>query len=451
MKKSVVIYSLVPFICLSSFANESVFNKKESSSLVVSSTKKLYDVALKNFRQKNYEKAYEQFNTLFLSSMQDVLYNFYLGRSAYELGKYEFALSAYDRILIVNPNNSRARLEMAQTYFKMKLFTQSLKEFNRVLEDKNLPVVVQKRVNEKVDYIKKLQKKSFFNATAVAGILYDSNINSTPEVDFFYLDNFDNKIQTGEKKSATIYQVVGQLNNTYKYSDNFILNSSATAVLMKYNNHKEKDIHALSLNISPTYLSKEYKLELPILFDKVNLGHESYQNNIYLNPKYTTILNSEVLYTLGLKAGRVSFVKDEERDANIFELQNSAKYASSNYGLFSFGLNLGEERRIRGNRIDVNYKYMNTYLNNVYELSEDYLLQTSLNYKEYLYKDTNASFQSRKRDKKMDASIAIIKPLKKDLHLNLGGSYTKKDSSHASSEYNKHTMKANLIWNVNLD
>ena len=451
MKKSVVIYSLVPFICLSSFANESVFNKKESSSLVVSSTKKLYDVALKNFRQKNYEKAYEQFNTLFLSSMQDVLYNFYLGRSAYELGKYEFALSAYDRILIVNPNNSRARLEMAQTYFKMKLFTQSLKEFNRVLEDKNLPVVVQKRVNEKVDYIKKLQKKSFFNATAVAGILYDSNINSTPEVDFFYLDNFDGKIQAGEKKSATIYQVVGQLNNTYKYSDNFILNSSATAVLMKYNNHKEKDIHALSLNISPTYLSKDYKLELPILFDKINLGHESYQNNIYLNPKYTTILNSEVLYTLGLKAGRVSFVKDEERDANIFELQNSAKYASSNYGLFSFGLNLGEERRIRGNRIDVNYKYMNTYLNNVYELSEDYLLQTSLNYKEYLYKDTNASFQSRKRDKKMDASIAIIKPLKKDLHLNLGGSYTKKDSSHASSEYNKHTMKANLIWNVNLD
>lgn len=456
MKKSVVIYSLVPFICLSSFANESVFNKKESSQVVVANEKKLYNTALENFRQKNYQKAYEQFNSLFLTNMQDTLYNFYLGRSAYELGKYEFALSAYDRILIVNPNNSRARLEMAQTYFKMKLFTQSLKEFNTVLEDKKLPLVVQKRVNEKVEYIKKLQKKSFFNATAIAGILYDSNINSTPSSGSFdiyspTINSIVNVSNNSEDKSASIYQTIGQLNNKYKFSDNFILNSSATAVLMKYNNHKEKDIHALSLNISPTYLSKEYKFELPILFDKINLGHESYQNNIYLNPKYTTVLNTDILYTLGFKSGRISFVKDDERDSNMLELENSLKYASSDYGLFSFGLNLGKEFEVRTQRTDVEHEYYSTYINNIYELSSDYLLQSSVNYKESLYSDRDINFQSRKRDKKMDASIAIIKPIKKDLHLNLGGTYTKKDSNHASSEYDKYVLKLNLIWNGSLD
>ena len=184
MKKIVFIFNIFLLFSLSLNASTDDGNK-----VYISGSKGLYNDALKNFRSKNYEKSYTQFNALFLTNMEDVLINFYLGRSAYELEKYEFALSAYDRILIAEPNNTRARLEMAQTYFKMKLYVQSLSEFNEVLKNKKLPLKVKKIVNAKVEYIKSIQKKSFIKATAIAGILYDSNINSTPATGSFNIYN----------------------------------------------------------------------------------------------------------------------------------------------------------------------------------------------------------------------------------------------------------------------
>ena len=69
-----------------------------------------YSKALKAFKNKNYDKSFKEFNLLFQNNLDNILINYYLGRSAYELGKYEFAISAYDRILIQEPNNSKVRL-----------------------------------------------------------------------------------------------------------------------------------------------------------------------------------------------------------------------------------------------------------------------------------------------------------------------------------------------------
>ena len=456
MKKILITCGLSCFAISSLYANDSAAYKEEKTvkkEVVVTSSKSLYNVALKNFRAKKYEKAYEQFNSLFLTNMGDVLTNFYLGRSAYELGKYEFALSAYDRILIVQPENTRVRLEMAQTYFKMKLYTQAISEFNLVLEDKKIPSNVRKNVEAKIKYMQNLQKKHYVNATAIAGILYDSNINSTPTTGVFDIynptvDSIVTVTNNDKEESSTIYQAVGQINHIYKYSDNFILNSSATALLMKYINHKEKDIQALSLSVTPTILQKKYKVSLPILFDKINLGHESYQNNIYFNPNYSRILSDTMLYTTGVKVGRVTFVKDKDRDVNLYEWQNSLRVVSQKYGLFTFGLDLGKEVEVRSVRTDVDHKYFNTYFNNSYELSQNYTLQTAINYKEYNYSDVDVNFQSKKKDKKTDISMSILRPLGKEFVLNIGGTYTDKNSNHASSEYDKYVIKANLIWNT---
>lgn len=450
MRKIIVLVSLFLLIGLSLSANNDNTNK-----VYVSSSKSLYNEALKNFRAKKYEKSYKQFNALFFNNMEDILINFYLGRSAYELGKYEFALSAYDRILIAEPNNVRTRLEMAQTYFKMKLYVQSLSEFNEVLKNKKIPLKVKKIVNAKIEYIKSIQKKSFFNATAIAGILYDSNINSTPATGSFNIYNptVDDTVlvtNSDKEESTSIYQVVGQINHIYKYSDDFILNSSVTALLMKYNDHKEKDIHALSLNLTPTFLYKKYKIPFSLLIDKVNLGHESYQNNIYFNPSYSRILNEKALYTSGLKVGRITFVKEKERDSNLIEWQNSLKYLTKDFGLFTLGLNLGKENELRKQRTDVSHSYINTYINNSYDIFEDYLLQSSINFKQLNYSETDVNFQTKRKDEKIDLNMSILKPINKNIVFNFGGNYTKKDSNHASSEYDKYIIKANLIWNINL-
>jgi len=457
MRKSKLVLSLTPLLLVNLNANDkAAYEEKKVETkekvVVVKSSRALYNVALQNFRNKNYVKSYEQFNSLFNANMGDILINYYLGRSAYELGKYELALSAYDRILIQQPNNTRVRLEMAQTYMQMKLYTQAISEFNKVLEDKKIPTNVRKTVASKIEYMQNLQKKHFVTATAMAGIMYDSNINATPSTGAFDIYNPTvNSVVTvqnnNKEESSTIYQVVGKLDHTYKYSENFILNSSATALLMKYVNHKEKDVHALSLSVAPTFLEKEYKVALPILFDKINLGHESYQNNFYFNPNYTKILDSSTLYTGGLKLGRINFVDEDDKDANVLELQNSVKYLSDNYGLFGVSLNLGKEMEVKNSRTDVDHKYFDINLSNSYELNNDYTIQTSLNYKQFHYSDTDVNFRTKRKDKKSDITLAVHKPINKEMLVNVASTYSNRDSNHASAEYDKYMLKANFLWN----
>ena len=69
-----------------------------------------------------------------------------LGRSAYEIGKFEEALSAFNLILMEEPSNSRVKLEVAQTYFAMGNYDESEKIFKDVLKNDSLPPLVKKNV-----------------------------------------------------------------------------------------------------------------------------------------------------------------------------------------------------------------------------------------------------------------------------------------------------------------
>lgn len=453
MKKLISILTISTFCISSISANELVNSNQTIKSSPKSSS---YNSALNSFRNKKYKESYELFNELFFNDMGNILVNFYLGRSAYELGKYEFAISAYDRILIVQPDNSRVRLELAQTYMKMDLYAQSIKEFEIVLNDKKIPSQVKKQIESKIRLMKNKQKKHFYNITAMTGILYDSNINATPSTGAFdiYNPTIGSTVtinNSDEEKSSSIYQTVGQFNHKYRYSDNFILSNSVTALQMKYNNHKEKDVQALSLSTTPTYLQDTYKLSLALGFDKINLGHKSYQHNFYINPTYTKMINSSFLYDLGLKFGDVNFDKEKDKNAHIYELQNSLKYLTKDYGLFSFGLNIGKEKEIKEVRTDIDHKYYTMYITNSYDFMEDYTLLSSLNYKILEYSDNDINFLSKREDKKSDVSISIQKPIFKEILLNVGTTYTHRDSNHASSDYDKYSMKMNLLWNYNID
>ncbi len=154
------------------------FNKKE---VIVKKSKtdiSTYNNALQHYKQKNYKKAYELFSEAFTKDMGNKQINFYLGRSAYEIGMYEIALSAYERVFLVEPTNVRVKLEIAQTYLAMKLYTQAKKEFSEILQNK-LPVKVREKIENSISFINNKEKKHFVNNTLIFGFNYDSNINNS--------------------------------------------------------------------------------------------------------------------------------------------------------------------------------------------------------------------------------------------------------------------------------
>ncbi|XPV69793.1 MAG: hypothetical protein ACNI25_04285 [Halarcobacter sp.] len=427
--------------------------KKITTSLLLATTlcfsSVSYDESLNYFKNKEYKKSFEGFNELFNKNSDDTLINFYLGRSAFELGLYEIALSAYDRVLIKEPENIRVRLEIAHTNMKLGNYDESIKEFELALKS-NMPNQVRNRVLQNIEFMKQKQQKHFFNVTTMFGIMYDSNIDITPDANSFdiYVPALNTTVTLNNtnKKGSTIYQMLGAFSYKYKFNDNWILDNNLTALQMKYINHKDKDLGVISTSVIPSYYANKYKVGLGFLFDKVLLGHKTYQNNYYFNPTYTRVLDESILYETGIKYGRINYKQDDTRSSNLLSITNNIKYQTQDYGLFSFDLNLGKEYKVKSGRTDVEYKFVETGISNSYDLINAYTLTSSFKYKKSMYEDTDINFLSKRDDDKIDLSLGVQKALNKNMFINFGGTFTDNNSNHATSDYDKYTIKTNLFY-----
>ena len=63
--------------------------------------------AVELLKEKRYQEAYDAFYALFLENTTDARINFYLGLAASGVKNYDDAVSAFERVLIVEPNHTR--------------------------------------------------------------------------------------------------------------------------------------------------------------------------------------------------------------------------------------------------------------------------------------------------------------------------------------------------------
>lgn len=440
----------LPILTAGLLLSNPLLAQSEKSKIALSnSVKKEYTQALSYFKAKEYQKSYEAFDALFQDNLDHVLINYYLGRSAFELGQYEFAISAYDRILIQDSSNNRVRLELAQSYLQMGLWAQALEEFNTVSQGK-LPVHIRQRVEKTIDLLKNKQKKSQFSTYAMASILYDSNINNAAIIGNFNIYSPDLgrelTVSSADKEESTmIYQTVLNFNYKYKIEDDIIWDNNASFMNMVYDDYKDKNIQVYSFASRPTFYNKKNKSSIALLVDKVFLGNKPYQLNYYINTDYTESITENLINTMSLKLGRINYRDNSAKDAKVVEYSNFLKYLSDDYGLFTFAFTSGKEIEVMSERTDITYNYYNIYLGNSTEIFTNYTLLTSFNYKGSNYKDVDVNFQSTRQDRKRDFSVSLEKQISNNVVLNVGSTLTERKSNHESSNFDKYVIKAGMF------
>lgn len=441
MKNTLILIYII--FLTNSFAIDDIFKNS-----ILKQERTSYEKGIILYKKKEFKKAYEIFNKLFITNLDNIFINYYLGRSAYELKLYEFAVSAYDRILMQEPQNNKVRLELAQTYLSMGLWAQSLDEFIKVSEGK-LPKQLKQRVEKTIALLKNKQRKSIFSFYSLFAMIYDSNINNSSDIGAFdiYSPNLSTNITVNnstKKESAMIYQVVGSFNYKYKIEDKLIWDNNLSSINLKYDDHKDKDINIISLNSGPMYYTKNYKTTLIFTFDKLYLGQKDYQSNFYIRPEYTTSLTEKSMYLCGIKIGRVNYDNNSDLDAKIFEVTNTFRYISDNYGLFSFRTNVGKEIEVNKIRTDVSYNYFDFFLANSISVFDEYTFITTAGYKVSRFNDYDENFKLKRRDKKRDFSVAIEKQIANNTVVNIGTTYTKRNSNQEPSVYSKYILKVSF-------
>jgi tetratricopeptide (TPR) repeat protein len=126
-----------------------------------------------------YEEAYTVFSELLRAYPDSEDVNFALGLSSWAMGKLSHASFAFERVLMLNPDNQRARLELARTYYAMRQYELAEDEFRKAYAS-DLPETVRENVKRYLEQLEQRTRRWRFDAEVGAGAIWDDNVNFGP-------------------------------------------------------------------------------------------------------------------------------------------------------------------------------------------------------------------------------------------------------------------------------
>lgn len=419
------------------------------------------DEALKLFNSGDFQNSYPLLQKLSESGSTANDLDFYLGRSAFEVGKYNEALFAFDRVLIeVDENNrakvNRVKLELARTHLALGERESAKELFSEVLAE-NPPQIVKDKIHSILEESKKSKKKSYkWNFFANLETGYEENINSQPSVDSMrdYVNNPD--IKPDSEIDSLYLQEMGGVGFSYLFGESsFSINSNLFAFNQNYFEDGDYDITYFALGVSPIYKMDSNRFEIPIKVENVNYGGENLLDTASIGFKASRYIETQYIKAIVFDIFTNYKLKDYEssrndQDSNIFEYGLSAKIKYKE-NLLSLRYSTENESSKNdptpnSNQTDkiinsIKIKYDRENIAGMFNLSLLYLFRNIVydDYEAFESLNPNVSDGTRK-DRYHSFRVGLSKEVMKNLYLDLGFNHIISNSNHTPIEYDKNIM-----------
>ena len=99
---------------------------------------------------------------------------------AIDVGDFDGAISALERMLLIDPNLPRVKLELGVLYYRVGSYQVAQNYLNEALESPNVPPEVSEKANRFLREIDKRLARNRFSGSIYAGMRYQSNANAGP-------------------------------------------------------------------------------------------------------------------------------------------------------------------------------------------------------------------------------------------------------------------------------
>ncbi|OGV47240.1 MAG: hypothetical protein A2X46_18010 [Lentisphaerae bacterium GWF2_57_35] len=229
------------------------------------------------YQAGQYDRAFDIFSEQFKKKPDSIDANFALGMAAVKKGKLSHAAFAFERILMVEPDHQRARLELARTYADMGLYEQAQAEFQKVLEA-HPPVRVQENVEVYMRTLQRMQKKWALSGQIGVGGFYDDNVNYGPSD--FLIDTAIGPLQVATSSlpvSAAGAAFSGNVRGIYDFGRK--QSWMGIAELSGYQNFldgaSDQDVGFYRAKAGLARAGTQTYLDLPVKCDYLEFGHDS--------------------------------------------------------------------------------------------------------------------------------------------------------------------------------
>jgi tetratricopeptide (TPR) repeat protein len=257
------------------------------------------------------------------------------GIVAYSGGNLADAAVAFQRVIQIDPENQRARLELARTLWEQGNYVGAEKEFQTVLQARP-PETVERNIRKFLDQMGAGKKRGSWGFKFSVGGIYDDNVNVGPasqrirvapiNIGGSTIDTLTVNEDTQPKETAGLF-AYGMLSGQYDVGSpgDWSVNGLASyyqTFLDKYN-----DDYAIRYAKALGGLQRaapRYSIELPLVYETIDRGGDSLADIYGCDPSYTHASSGGKAFwiTSGSAEWR-DYADFDTRDALYFEARET--------------------------------------------------------------------------------------------------------------------------------
>lgn len=401
------------------------------------------------------EKKLEELFSKVTKNPDDLDINFQYAQLATKLNKYDEAIAAYERMLIVNPNLSRVKLDMALVYMKSGSFGQAKSLFEDVMSQ-DPPKTVQDNIESLMAVVRKAEKKHYFNGSVTLGFNSDSNASATPATGAVDLFGVSIPLDGSSQAASDDHRFVS-LTGTHTY----ILPSKKRHIWKTdgaiYKTHQSSigtlDLTVFSLKTGPTFNIPKLrtKIGFDIGYSDTHLARRSYQETISESMKIEHFMTPKVSVNLSWAHENRRFKNSPS--ATTYELRNGhaneqkfgATISLSKNDVITTGFTLRQEHtktKYNTNRQE-SWNISHTHI-----FPKDYFLNTSATLKRSHYKgiDVLVSPTVIRSDFERNISFTLGKKITPKLTGSVSYQWRNIDSSIQNYGYKNERLGVNVSY-----
>lgn len=218
---------------------------------------------------------------------------FWIGTSAMETGKMDLAVAQFEKMLAVDPNLHRARLELAAVYFKTGRFEQAKSELERV-KASSPPPAVQQNIERLLGAIDEQTKKVYWNASLSQGYMWDSNASAGPEAKQYNIagGTFTPAATSAKlKDEAAVTVLNGSLTYDLMEKNGLMWNTAMFAYNQAYMDYSQFNYAIVDLSTGPWWVGRQDIVKLPFGYSHADYASDRLFWAFHFDPSYEHFFN----------------------------------------------------------------------------------------------------------------------------------------------------------------
>ncbi|MBT8343991.1 MAG: DUF560 domain-containing protein [Sulfurovum sp.] len=360
-------------------------------------------------------------------------------KSAEALGQDEMAMSAYERVLMLDPDNVEVRVHLASLYANSERDELAL-EMSKSTENYQLTPAQR----NSLDTLKKADRDDL-KIAATLGIGYDSNINVSP-------DDID-IINSGKSLSTMFSQFSAQLSYTHglkEYKDWYIRTDAD--LFYQYNFDSEADdynMFAGAMTLGLGYRSDKYDILFPVKYGRLHYLNRDFMETIGVEPRINITLTPSLIGTLNARYTDRTYLDNADKNRNDTILG----YGGGLYWLFDKNFVY-----LKSNYDDYRAEYsdsllfteketLNLSVGINYDVYDWFIARLDYRYRYTLYGDFLPNGEKQREDNYHQGELKVSKMFLDTVEGSLLYRYSTNGSNYDLAEYDKDIVIFGLQYN----